>query len=110
MSIKEEIRDIIVLKDDPKWQELDAVWKGAAAMFQISQAACAILGKLNPDSIDEAAPEFVEAAEDLFDEYFVPIDLPVLGPVAEGWAEALLRRGIGTFIYNFIERLDRGEP
>ena len=106
MALKDEIRDIIKLKDDPEWQKMEVKRKVQTMAVEIGEAACLILKGLDPDEIDAYAPQLVDAAEEIFDEYFEAIDLPI-NDFLEGFVDSALRRGIGPAIYAFMNWLDR---
>lgn len=106
MALKDEIRDVINLLDDPEWQAMSARRKVQVASVEIAEAVCKVLRALSPDEIDDKAQELVEVGEMLFDEYLEPIDLPV-GDFLEGFIDSALRRGIGPAVYAIIAALDR---
>ena len=50
-------------------------------------------------------PEIIDAAEDIFDVYIEPIDLPI-GNFLEGFVDSGIRRGIGPAIRSFADWLE----
>ena len=57
------------------------------------QRALAVI-KPAPDQLDE----FIRHAEELFDKYVVPYDIPGVGPIVERWIEQALRAQIRPLI------------
>ena len=105
MALKDEIRDIIQLFDDPEWKAMATRRKVQTAALEITEAACLILKGLDPDELDAYLPEIIDAAEDIFDVYIEPIDLPI-GNFLEGFVDSGIRRGIGPAIRSFADWLE----
>ncbi len=68
----------------------------------ITDGACVVLGAL--DDPASKTDELVAAAEYFYDEYFVPIDLPI-NSLAERFIERQLRGWIGPAIENAVQHI-----
>lgn len=101
----EEIRDVMKARKTPGFDEMSPLAKARIIVPEIAEAACVALQGLDPDKQQEMVPQYVEAAEALYDEEFVPIDLPGIGPVAELGLEGFLRRMIRPAIEAAAKRL-----
>lgn len=85
-DIKQQIKDVIVLLDDPDWVAMKPRRKVQVIGFEIAEAAAGILRAMNPDEADGKLPELVEAAKALYLEYVAPIDLTG-HPFIEHWID-----------------------
>lgn len=101
----DEIRDVLAARKTPGYDEMAPLAKARVIVPEIAEAACVALQGLDPAKQQEMVPQYVEAAETLFDEQFVPIDLPGVGLVAELALEGFLRRMIGPAIEAAAKRL-----
>ena len=104
-AIKQEILDVIVLFLDPEWVEMTPRRKVVVAAAEIAEAAGYILKHLDPDLRDTEVPKVIAVAEELFDEYFAPIDLPVRDFI-EGWVDSGIRKMIAPAIYSYCDWLE----
>jgi hypothetical protein len=105
-DIKQEILDVIVLFTDPEWIAMTPRRKVQVALLEISECSAQVMGALDPDERDTMLPIFIEVAEELFDEYIEPIDLPVRDFI-EGWVDSGLRNMIAPSIYNYSDWLEK---
>lgn len=104
-SLVEEINDIVEARKAPGFAEL-SVWNRIRVLApSIAEAACVALYALDPQKIQQVWPQYADAAEKLFDEIVVPLDIPKLGPIAELAAENFLRKLIRPAIEGFAKRL-----
>ena len=103
MALVDDIKALIELLDDPEWVSMHWEKKIFAIAPQILKAVCLIIEGMDADEVDAFAPQLVETAEYLFDEYIEPIDIPTLNPFWERLIDASIRRNIGPAIYSFIE-------
>lgn len=104
-SLLDEIRDVMNARKTPGFDDMAPLAKARVIVPEIAEAACVALQVLDPEKQQEMVPQYVAAAETLFDEQFVPIDLPGIGPVAEVGLEGFLRRMIGPAIEAAAKRL-----
>ena len=86
MDIKQQIKDVITLLDDPDWVSMKPRRKVQVIGYEIAEAVAAILNSFNPDEADAKLPEFIEAAKELYLEYVAPIDLTGR-PFIERWID-----------------------
>jgi len=107
MSIKQQIKDVIRLIDDPEWLAMGPFRKGQVLGAEIAEATGMVLRALDPDAIDTQLPEFISAAEELYDEYLVPIDIPNVPDRIEKWAENIGRGMIKPGILMYVESLSK---
>ena len=105
-DIKQEILDVIVLFTDPEWMSMTPRRKVQVALLEISECAAQVLGALDPDARDVKLPVFIEVAEELFDEYIQPIDLPV-NDFIEKWVDKGMREQIGPTLYKLMDWMDK---
>lgn len=103
MNLLQQIKAAIELLDDPEWVALSGMKKALAIAPEILRATCLIIEGMDPDEIDAFAPQLIETAEFLFDEYLAPIDIPGVGPVFERFLDASVRKQIAPAINAFIE-------
>ena len=101
----DEIRDVLNARKTPGFDDLAPLAKARLLAPEIAEATCVAMQGLDPAKQQEMVPQYVEAAEVLFDEQFVPIDLPGVGPVAEVALEGFLRRMIGPAVQAAMKRL-----
>ena len=100
-TFKEEIKDLVDLWDDPDWESYSIRRKVQTAALEIIEAACVLLTGLDPDAADEDLNDIIQSAEELFDEYIEPIDLPV-GNFLEGFIDASIRKSIKPSILAYV--------
>ncbi len=103
-SIKQDIKDVVDLLNDPAWVDAELKRKAQMAMPEIIEAACHILAGLDPSDADASITDIVDAAEELYDEYLMPLDLP-LNDFIEGFLDRGLKRAIEPAILSFHQWL-----
>lgn len=99
----EQIKSIVVINDDPNFSSYPIGKKGLVVGHQIFGALLRVYDSLALDDPDEFE-SLVEAVTSLYDDYFVPIDLPI-NNIAEGWAESLGRGYLRDILMAAGERL-----
>ena len=104
MALTDELRDVINLRNDPAWVAMEPKHKVRVALLEIMEVTSEALEGLSPDEIDEKLPEFIEAAEMLYDEYVMAIDIPGVRNITERWIKHFARSHISTLIISFAER------
>lgn len=105
-SIFEELKDIITLYDDPNWESYSPLRQGLLIAQEVSEAACVILNSIPSDGdLEKAVDQIVAVAEEIFDLYIVPIDLPV-NNLIEKMGENYIRNMIRPIVESAAEALE----
>lgn len=84
-SLEEEIKDIMAVRLDPNFQTYSAVKRFGLIMIEVLEAGCELAHNLRDPE------ELIPTLEKLFQEYVVPIDLP-MNDFLEVSAETALRQ------------------
>ncbi len=104
-SLKEEIRDVIELFDDPEYVGASKKRQAQMLAMEVTEAACYILKGLSPDEADASIYDVIEVTEMLYDEYLVPIDL-LPGDFIEDFIEQVARPYISDGVMRFFNYLN----
>lgn len=97
MGIKSQITDVINLLDSPAWRAMEPREQNQILIMELSEVTAEILAALEPDMADVAIPAFIRDAEELYDEYIVPINLTGT-PFVERIIDSKGRKMIGPMV------------
>jgi len=104
-SLKNDIRDVVDLLNNPEWNEMeDDKLKAQVAVAEVTEAACAILKGLGANEADARIYEIIEAAEKLYDEYYAKLKIHP-GDFIEDYPEKVAFPGISDGVMRYFNFL-----
>ncbi len=100
MALYDELKSKLAFRDDPKWPTLDVADKVMTATIEVTSAVRQAYRKLRGDAAAQA--ELSLAVKRLHDEEIAPLDLPGVGP----WAEGFIDANLGTVLAGLVGPAD----